>query len=93
LPPPAGNDNDGGGPATTTAITMAKVASNGAFQGENPLDFALPLIILQICLVLVVTRGLDRLPSPPAPAAPHHRRDHRKSPGPPPPARPFIHFP
>ncbi|CAD6266871.1 unnamed protein product [Miscanthus lutarioriparius] len=40
---------------------MAKVASNGAFQGESPLDFALPLIILQICLVLVVTRGLAYL--------------------------------
>jgi len=53
LPPPAGNDNHGGGPATTTAITVAKVASNGAFQGESPLDFALPLIILQICLLLV----------------------------------------
>ncbi|CAL5092267.1 unnamed protein product [Urochloa decumbens] len=37
---------------------MAKVASHGAFQGENPLDYALPLIILQICLVIVVTRGL-----------------------------------
>ncbi|KAG0521777.1 hypothetical protein BDA96_08G190600 [Sorghum bicolor] len=43
---------------------MAKVASNGAFQGENPLDFALPLIILQICLVLVVTRGLAYLLRP-----------------------------
>lgn len=43
---------------------MAKVASNGAFQGDNPLDFALPLIILQICLVLVVTRGLAYLLRP-----------------------------
>ena len=39
----------------------AKVASHGAFQGENPLDYALPLIILQICLVIVVTRGLAYL--------------------------------
>ncbi|GJN35524.1 hypothetical protein PR202_gb24309 [Eleusine coracana subsp. coracana] len=30
---------------------MAKEASHGAFQGESPLDYALPLIILQICLV------------------------------------------
>ncbi|CAN6338998.1 unnamed protein product [Urochloa humidicola] len=43
---------------------MAKVASHGAFQGENPLDYALPLIILQICLVIVVTRGLAYLLRP-----------------------------
>ncbi|CAN6329910.1 unnamed protein product [Urochloa humidicola] len=43
---------------------MAKIASHGAFQGENPLDFALPLIILQICLVVVVTRGLAYLLRP-----------------------------
>ncbi|VAI26907.1 unnamed protein product [Triticum turgidum subsp. durum] len=42
----------------------AKVASHGAFQGENPLDYALPLIILQICLVIVVTRGLAYLLRP-----------------------------
>ncbi|RLM99635.1 hypothetical protein C2845_PM06G34180 [Panicum miliaceum] len=43
---------------------MAKVASHGAFQGESPLDYALPLIILQICLVVVVTRGLAYLLRP-----------------------------
>lgn len=32
--------------------------SNGAFQDENPLDYALPLAILQICLVVVFTRVL-----------------------------------
>ncbi|XP_042505093.1 cation/H(+) antiporter 18-like [Macadamia integrifolia] len=32
--------------------------SNGVFQGNNPLDYALPLAILQICLVLTVTRIL-----------------------------------
>ena len=32
--------------------------SNGAWQGDNPIQFALPLLILQICLVLIVTRGL-----------------------------------
>ncbi|KQJ85769.1 cation/H(+) antiporter 19-like [Brachypodium distachyon] len=42
----------------------AKVASHGAFQGESPLDYALPLIILQICLVVVVTRGLAYLLRP-----------------------------
>ncbi|KAJ1416155.1 Sodium/solute symporter superfamily [Sesbania bispinosa] len=41
-----------------------KPTSNGAFQGDNPLDYALPLAILQICLVLVVTRGLAYLLRP-----------------------------
>lgn len=41
-----------------------KVTSQGAFQGENPLDYALPLAILQICLVVVVTRGLAYLLRP-----------------------------
>jgi hypothetical protein len=40
------------------------VASHGAFQGESPLDYALPLVILQICLVIVVTRGLAYLLRP-----------------------------
>ncbi|XP_057476274.1 cation/H(+) antiporter 19-like [Actinidia eriantha] len=35
-----------------------KATSNGAFQGENPLDYALPLAILQICVVVVFTRIL-----------------------------------
>lgn len=41
-----------------------KATSQGAFQKENPLDFALPLIILQICLVVVVTRVLAYLLRP-----------------------------
>ncbi|XP_061341147.1 cation/H(+) antiporter 18-like [Gastrolobium bilobum] len=41
-----------------------KPTSNGVFQGDNPLDYALPLAILQICLVLVVTRGLAYLLRP-----------------------------
>ncbi|RWR93237.1 cation/H+ antiporter 18 [Cinnamomum micranthum f. kanehirae] len=32
--------------------------SNGAFQGDNPLNFAVPLAILQICLVLLLTRSI-----------------------------------
>ncbi|KAF8413271.1 hypothetical protein HHK36_001247 [Tetracentron sinense] len=35
-----------------------KATSNGVFQGDNPLDFALPLVILQICLVVILTRCL-----------------------------------
>ncbi|KAF8095478.1 hypothetical protein N665_0332s0058 [Sinapis alba] len=41
-----------------------KATSNGAFQHESPLDFALPLIILQICLVVVFTRLLAYLLKP-----------------------------
>lgn len=32
--------------------------SNGAFQGDNPLNYALPLAILQICLVVLLTRSI-----------------------------------
>ncbi|XP_039781171.1 cation/H(+) antiporter 19-like [Panicum virgatum] len=35
-----------------------KATSEGAWQGDSPLHFALPLITLQVCLVLVLTRGL-----------------------------------
>lgn len=47
----------------TTNATMAcpaqmKATSNGSFQGDSPLDYALPLIILQICLVVCFTRTL-----------------------------------
>ncbi|KAF7075910.1 hypothetical protein CFC21_080642 [Triticum aestivum] len=35
-----------------------KATSEGVWQGDNPLHFSLPLLILQICLVLAVTRGL-----------------------------------
>ncbi|GFZ16431.1 hypothetical protein Acr_25g0008400 [Actinidia rufa] len=35
-----------------------KATSNGVFQGDNPLDYALLLAILQICLVVVLTRAL-----------------------------------
>ncbi|KZV35401.1 disease resistance protein-like [Dorcoceras hygrometricum] len=35
-----------------------KATSNGVFQGDDPLHFALPLVIVQICLVVVLTRVL-----------------------------------
>ncbi|GAV63527.1 Na_H_Exchanger domain-containing protein [Cephalotus follicularis] len=44
-------------PAMTTA-------SNGVFQGNNPLDYSLPLVILQICIVVVLTRVLAFLLRP-----------------------------
>ncbi|KAJ0971906.1 hypothetical protein J5N97_019865 [Dioscorea zingiberensis] len=53
--------------ANCTVSSCPKVlpaTSNGAWQGDNPLDHALPLAILQICLVLVVTRSLAFLLRP-----------------------------
>ncbi|KAJ6826785.1 uncharacterized protein M6B38_370740 [Iris pallida] len=47
-----------------TCPQPAKATSNGAFQGDNPLEFAVPLAILQICLVFVVTRSLAFLLKP-----------------------------
>ncbi|PKU79133.1 Cation/H(+) antiporter 19 [Dendrobium catenatum] len=41
-----------------------KATSNGSFQGDSPLDFALPLAILQICLIVVLTRTLAFLLRP-----------------------------
>ncbi|WOL16718.1 cation/H(+) antiporter 19-like [Canna indica] len=35
-----------------------KATSNGSWQGDNPLDYAVPLAILQICLVIALTRTL-----------------------------------
>ncbi|XP_058077282.1 cation/H(+) antiporter 19-like [Magnolia sinica] len=35
-----------------------KPTSNGSWQGDNPLDYSLPLVIIQICLVVVLTRTL-----------------------------------
>ncbi|VVB09524.1 unnamed protein product [Arabis nemorensis] len=41
-----------------------KATSNGVFQGDNPIDFALPLAILQIIIVVVLTRVLAYLLRP-----------------------------
>ncbi|KAH7431230.1 hypothetical protein KP509_08G038200 [Ceratopteris richardii] len=38
--------------------TSMHATSNGAWQSDNPLDFALPLFIVQTCIVLFVTRAL-----------------------------------
>ncbi|KAJ6355774.1 hypothetical protein OIU78_003993 [Salix suchowensis] len=50
--------------ATAALPKPMKATSNGAFQHENPLDFALPLLILQICLVVAFTRALAFLLKP-----------------------------
>ncbi|RLN30356.1 cation/H(+) antiporter 19-like [Panicum miliaceum] len=43
---------------TAEALKPMKATSDGVFQGENPLNSALPLAILQICIVVVLTRVL-----------------------------------
>ncbi|TVU43884.1 hypothetical protein EJB05_03304, partial [Eragrostis curvula] len=48
----------GGGAREVVCVPMMKATSEGAWQGDNPLRFSLPLIILQVCLVLALTRGL-----------------------------------
>ncbi|XP_020590906.1 cation/H(+) antiporter 19-like [Phalaenopsis equestris] len=50
--------------ANTTCLKPMKATSNGSFQGENPLDFALPLAIVQICLIVFLTRTLGFLLRP-----------------------------
>ncbi|KAK7396502.1 hypothetical protein VNO78_17553 [Psophocarpus tetragonolobus] len=45
-------------------LTSIKTSSNGAWQGDNPLDYAFPLLIIQITLVLIVTRMLALLLKP-----------------------------
>ncbi|KAJ8526977.1 hypothetical protein K7X08_029454 [Anisodus acutangulus] len=49
---------------TVKCPSPMKAASNGVFQGDNPLDYALPLAIVQICLVLVINRLLAYLLRP-----------------------------
>ncbi|KAL5981760.1 Cation/H(+) antiporter 17 [Asimina triloba] len=52
--------------ATTnnTCPQPMKATSNGSWQGDNPLNFAVPLVIVQICLVVVLTRTLAFLLKP-----------------------------
>ncbi|XP_022143960.1 cation/H(+) antiporter 20 [Momordica charantia] len=45
-------------------ITSIKTASDGVWQGDNPLHFAFPLLILQSTLILLVTRFLTLLLKP-----------------------------
>lgn len=49
---------------TVKCPTYMKATSNGVFQGDDPLDYALPLAIFQICLVVALTRILAYLLRP-----------------------------
>lgn len=44
--------------STKACPAPMKATSNGVFQGDNPIDFALPLAVLQIVIVIVLTRLL-----------------------------------
>lgn len=48
----------------TVNITSIQTSSNGAWQGDNPLDFAFPLLIIQTTLILAVSRFLAFLLKP-----------------------------
>ncbi|XP_062005407.1 cation/H(+) antiporter 20 [Rosa rugosa] len=45
-------------------ITTIRTASNGLWQGDNPLNFAFPLLIVQTTLIIVVSRFLAFLLKP-----------------------------
>uniref|UniRef100_A0A7N0RHS9 Cation/H+ exchanger domain-containing protein n=1 Tax=Kalanchoe fedtschenkoi TaxID=63787 RepID=A0A7N0RHS9_KALFE len=45
-------------------ITSIKTSSNGALQGDNPLNFAFPLLIVQTIFILVLSRILAFLLKP-----------------------------
>ncbi|EEF51282.1 cation/H(+) antiporter 18 [Ricinus communis] len=47
-----------------SCLKPMKATSDGVFQGDNPLDYALPLAIVQIVLVVVLTRVLAFLLRP-----------------------------
>ncbi|KAD4178395.1 hypothetical protein R6Q59_021986 [Mikania micrantha] len=49
---------------TPDCAPLMKATSHGVFQGDSPLHYALPLVILQMCLVLVLTRVLAYLLKP-----------------------------
>lgn len=50
--------------ATVSSPAAMKATSNGVFQGDDPLHYALPLAILQICIVIALTRVLAFLLRP-----------------------------
>ncbi|ONK76963.1 uncharacterized protein A4U43_C02F1710 [Asparagus officinalis] len=43
---------------STTNITAIRISSDGAWQGENPLNYALPLLVIQTTLVLLLSRSI-----------------------------------
>ncbi|KAF2303743.1 hypothetical protein GH714_022006 [Hevea brasiliensis] len=52
--PTAGNNSED----TIVCYAPTMITTNGVWQGDNPLDYSLPLFILQLTLVVVTTRFL-----------------------------------
>lgn len=50
--------------SNSTRVQLMQMMSNGIWQGDNPMDFAFPWLIVQICIVLIVTRTLAFLLKP-----------------------------
>ncbi|CAN6336106.1 unnamed protein product [Urochloa humidicola] len=51
-------------PASASEMASVKTSSNGVWQGDNPLHFAFPLLLLQALLILVLSRALAVLLRP-----------------------------
>lgn len=49
---------------TIVCYSPTMITTNGIWQGDNPLDYSLPLFILQLTLVVVITRLLVFLLKP-----------------------------
>ncbi|CDP20477.1 unnamed protein product [Coffea canephora] len=45
-------------------VTSVKTSSGGAWQGDNPLHFAFPLLIIQTAIVVLISRVLEFLLKP-----------------------------
>lgn len=43
---------------TIVCYAPTMITTNGVWQGDNPLDYSLPLFILQLTMVVVMTRIL-----------------------------------
>ncbi|KAH7676220.1 Cation/H+ exchanger domain-containing protein [Dioscorea alata] len=54
----------GNGTLVSARPKPMQITSHGVWQGESPLDSALPLLILQICIVVALTRLLSILLKP-----------------------------
>jgi hypothetical protein len=49
---------------TIVCYAPTMITTNGVWQGDNPLDYSLPLFILQLTLIVVSTRVLVFLLKP-----------------------------
>lgn len=54
----------GNGTLVSAMPKPMQITSHGVWQGESPLDSALPLLIVQICIVVALTRLLSILLKP-----------------------------